>query len=258
MLRSVGANVVLCPPSSIVDKNHYVNRAARLASEHTSDKSKTGKGCLADQFENAANWLCHYNTTGPELYEQTNGRIDAFVMGAGTGGAMTGIGKYLLERIPDVKLVLADPQGSGLYNKVMSGVMFDEREKEGTRTRKQVDTIVEGIGCNRLTANFAEGCDTINEAIRVTDEEAVLMSRYLVHHEGLMLGTSSAVHCAAAVKLARKMKPGSVITTLLCDSGERYMSKLYNKEYLFSRKLIPRIPDNLEFLQLNNTTSAAI
>ena len=226
-LEALGAVVERVPPASIIDQDQFVNKARAQA-------ERTG-GVFADQFENEANWQAHYRSTGPEIYAQCAGRIDAFVCGAGTGGLITGIGRYLRSRIPQVRIVLADPQGSGLFNKVMHGVMYDDKEREGTRRRHQIDSLVEGIGLNRLTANFEAGLPLISSAERVTDEEVVAMSRYLVDREGLFVGSSSCVNVCAAVRVARTLPPNSTIVTILCDPGHRHLSKLYNDEYLRSR-----------------------
>lgn len=217
LLRSLGAVVERVRPASIVDKNQFVNKARHRALEHTLDESKTGRGMFMDQFENEANWKAHYDSTAPEIYGQVGGKLDAFVAGAGTGGTITGIAKRLKPLIPGMKVFLADPEGSGLLNKVNHGVMFSNTEREGTRKRSQVDTIVEGIGINRITANFEAGRHLIDEAIRVTDREAVAMSHHLVDHDGLFLGSSSAVNCVAACRIAEKLGPGHRIVTILCD-----------------------------------------
>lgn len=129
----------------------------------------------------------------------------------------------------DLKVVLADPEGSGLYNKIKHGVMFSLTEKEGTRRRQQVDTIVEGVGCNRLTENFEAGRELIDDAVRVTDLQAMQMARWLVEKDGIFIGSSSAVNCVAAVATALKMPKGSRIVTVLCDSGTRHLSKFWKK-----------------------------
>ena len=195
LLLKLGAVVERVPPAPIVDPMHFVNRARSLAAEHTADSKRPGRGYFADQFENEANWQAHYNSTGPEIYQQCGGKIDAFVAGAGTGGTITGVAKYLKPRLPHIKIVLADPQGSGLYNWIKYGVMFDTKEKEGTRRRSQVDTIVEGIGINRVTANFEAGRELIDDAIKVEDEQVLAMARWLVERDGMFLGSSSAVNC---------------------------------------------------------------
>lgn len=231
LLLKLGALVTLVPPAPIVDKSQFVNLARTLASQQTASTSQPGRGFFADQFENPANWSAHYEGTGPEIFTQCGGRVDAFVAGAGTGGTLSGVGRYLKERLGDkgVRIVLADPQGSGLYNRVKYGVMFDIKEREGTRRRPQVDTIVEGIGINRVTANFEAGRACIDDAIRVTDEEALLMARLLVEKEGLFVGSSSAVNCVAAVKTAMALGPGNRVVTILCDSGTRHLSKFWKK-----------------------------
>ena len=195
LLLKLGAVVERVNPAPIVDQEHFVNRARNLAAEHTIDPTKRGRGFFANQFETEANWRAHYEGTGPEIFEQTSGRIDAFVAGAGTGGTISGVAIYLKSKKPNVKIVLADPQGSGLYNKIKLGVMFHPQEREGTRRRQQVDTVVEGIGLSRSTANFEVGRDIIDDAVQVTDSQAVAMARWLVERDGIFIGSSSAVNC---------------------------------------------------------------
>jgi len=195
LLLKLGAKVERVPPTSIIDTNQFVNTARRRAEEHTSDPAVPGRGFFADQFENTANYIAHYNGTGPEIYAQTAGQLDAFVAGAGTGGTISGVAMYLKPRIQGMKVVLADPQGSGLFNKIKHGVMFAPTEREGTRRRHQVDTIVEGIGVNRVTANFEAGRELIDDAIKVTDEQALKMARWLVEKDGIFAGSSTAVNC---------------------------------------------------------------
>jgi cysteine synthase len=159
----------------------------------------TGRAHYANQFESPANYLAHYTTTGPEIYTQMDGRIDAFVAGAGTGGTISGVGLYLKEKAEHhaPKVVLADPQGSGLYNRVKHNVFFAPTEREGTRRRSQVDTIIEGIGLTRATHNWSVGDEAgvVDDAVRVTDEEARRMARWLCWREGWFVGGSSAVNC---------------------------------------------------------------
>lgn len=195
LLLKLGAIVERVKPASIVDSQQFVNVARQRAAEHTADPSRRGRGFFADQFENSANYLAHYNGTGPEIYSQTAGKLDAFIAGAGTGGTISGVAMYLKPRIEGMKVVLADPQGSGLYNKIKHGVMFSPTEREGTRRRHQVDSIVEGIGINRLTANFEAGRELIDDAVRVSDEQAMSMARWLVEKDGIFAGSSSAVNC---------------------------------------------------------------
>ncbi|MCJ1380870.1 hypothetical protein MMC17_003979 [Xylographa soralifera] len=229
LLLRLGATVERVPPAPIVDPAHFVNRARSLAAAHTASPIIPGRGFFADQFETAANWLAHFSSTGPEVYAQCSGHLDAFVAGAGTGGTITGVAKFLKSKAPKVRIVLADPEGSGLFNRVKYGVMFDAKEREGTRRRQQVDTIVEGIGLNRVTANFEEGREMVDHAYKVSDEEAMQMARWLVEKDGIFVGSSSAVNCVAAVKLARELGPGHRIVTILCDSGTRHLSKFWAK-----------------------------
>ncbi|KAL5361702.1 tryptophan synthase beta subunit-like PLP-dependent enzyme [Aspergillus floccosus] len=242
LLLKLGAIVDRVPPAPIVEKDNFVNRARALAHAHTASSlgtsdsessdlpvPKRGRGFFADQFENEANWRAHYSATGPEIYAQCNGSLDAFVAGAGTGGTISGVALFLKPRIPNLRVVLADPQGSGLYNRVRYGVMFDVKEREGTRRRRQVDTIVEGIGINRVTANFEVGKELVDDAVRVTDAQALAMARWLVEKDGLFLGSSSAVNCFAAVKTAMKLGPGHRIVTVLSDSGSRHLSRFWAK-----------------------------
>ncbi|KAF8469658.1 tryptophan synthase beta subunit-like PLP-dependent enzyme [Kalaharituber pfeilii] len=198
LLRPYSGDVVY---EGTVGSTGFVNRARILSETHASlpDSVLGSRGFFADQFESDANFLAHYTSTGPEIYRQCGGRLDAFVAGAGTG------------------VVLADPPGSGLYNRVKYGVMFDIKEKEGTRRRQQVDTIVEGIGINRVTANFEAGRRLIDDAVRVQDEEAMAMARFLVEKDGLFLGSSSSVNS----------RPGHRIVTILCDHGTRHLSKFW-------------------------------
>lgn len=195
LLLKLGAIVDRVSPAPIVEKENFVNRARALAQATTANKDTTSRGFFADQFENVSNWRAHYNGSGPEIYAQCEGKLDAFVAGAGTGGTISGVALFLKPRIPDLSVVLADPQGSGLYNRVRYGVMFDLKEREGTRRRKQVDTIVEGIGINRVTANFEAGKELVDDAVRVTDTQAMAMAKWLVEKDGIFLGSSSAVNC---------------------------------------------------------------
>ncbi|KAJ7092007.1 PALP-domain-containing protein [Mycena belliarum] len=242
-LRSLGADVEQVRPASIVDKKQYVNIAKQRALAFSTAASPSvvpglqdsitvltdseARGFFADQFETKSNYDAHFDGTGPEVWRQTNGNVRAFVSGAGTGGTLAGVGRFLKSMEDDVVICLADPEGSGLYNKVKHGVMFDHREKEGTRRRHQVDTVVEGIGINRLTQNIELALPIIDEAFRVTDPEAVAMARYVMKHDGLFIGSSSACNLVACVRLVKKMglHSGQRIVTVLCDSGARHYSK---------------------------------
>ena len=248
LLLKLGATVERVTPAPITSPNMYINVARRKAKQHTEDPGTMGRGFFADQFDNPANWRAHYESTGPEILKHTGGKLDAFVAGAGTGGTISGVGQFLKARCKKPpKIVLADPQGSGLYNRVKYGVMFSNTEQEGTRRRQQVDSIVEGIGCNRVVANFEAGRDIIDDAIRVTDEQALAMGRFLVENEGIFVGSSSAVNCkssvimvyislvyvmltpagVAAAMFAHRAGPGHTIVTILCDPGDRHLSKFW-------------------------------
>lgn len=208
LLLKLGAVVDRVPPAPIVETGHFVNKARALAKSRTDSavghsidpdtsttSSKIGRGYFADQFENSANWQAHFQGTGPEIFTQCDGKLDAFVAGAGTGGTLSGVALFLKPKIPDLTVVLADPQGSGLYNRIRYGVMFDTKEREGTRRRKQVDSIVEGIGVNRVTENFEAGRELVDDAVRVSDAQALAMARWLVEKDGIFIGSSSAVNC---------------------------------------------------------------
>ncbi|OAA54469.1 Pyridoxal phosphate-dependent enzyme, beta subunit [Cordyceps fumosorosea ARSEF 2679] len=239
LLAHLGAAVERVPVAPITSPDHFVNLARRRAAEHTArqaDPANGGdgsRGFFADQFESPANWRAHFATTGPEIWRQTGGgRLDAFVAGAGTGGTVSGVARYLKHRAADnggIRVVLADPQGSGLYNKVRHGVMYAPTEREGTRRRQQVDSLVEGVGVNRVTANFEAGRDLIDDAVRVEDKQACRMARWLAARDGVFVGSSSAVNCVAAVAAALALPPGSVVVTVLCDSGARHLSKFWRR-----------------------------
>ncbi|TPX55284.1 hypothetical protein PhCBS80983_g05453 [Powellomyces hirtus] len=278
LLEKLGATVEKVRPVSIVDRNHFVNLARRRAADmnreadrldaeaeaasgsvspsvsgtttpETSTK-KAPRGYFCDQFENLANFNTHYATTAPELYSQTNGQIDALVLGAGTGGTLAGLTRYLKPRIRKLLVVLADPTGSGLYHKIKHGIMYAPTEQEGKRKRHQVDTVVEGVGINRLTKNFEKivAGGYVDEAVHVNDREAVEMSRYLVRKDGLFVGSSSAVNCVAAVRVARQLGPGHTIVTMICDHGTRHLTKFWSDSYIEAQGLTPRAT-GLEFLE---------
>ncbi|GAA0159592.1 lyase [Lithospermum erythrorhizon] len=277
ILEALSATVERVRPVSITHRDHYVNIARRRASEanevasgqknseevngedayilngHASDGAKYSTafssdckgGFFADQFENLANFRAHYEGTGPEIWEQTGGEVDAFIAAAGTGGTLSGVSRFLKEKNSNIKCFLVDPPGSGLFNKVTRGVMYTKEEAEGRRLKNPFDTVTEGIGINRVTENFKLA--ELDGAFRGTDNEAVEMSRYLVKKDGLFLGSSSAMNCVGAVRVAQAMGPGHTIVTILCDSGMRHLSKFYNDQYLSQFNLTPSATD-LEFL----------
>ncbi|KAG0681228.1 hypothetical protein C6P42_004312 [Pichia californica] len=229
LLESYGAEIEKVKPASIVDPNQYVNAARKGALNLKNDKSTLANGVFANQFENDNNWRAHYATTGPEIWEQMNYDIDYFVTGSGTGGTIAGCSRYLKSVSNKIKVFLADPQGSGMFNRVKYGVMYDCVEKEGTRRRHQVDTLIEGVGLNRITHNFLQGEHCVDDAVRVTDDEAIRMARYLSSNDGLFVGSSSCINAVAAVKIAQNSKPGSKIVMIACDSGTRHLSKFWKE-----------------------------
>ena len=180
----------------------------------------------ANQFDNLANRRAHYETTGPEIWAQTDGKVDAWVTATGTGGTYAGVGMYLKEKNSAIKCVVADPMGSGLYSYIKTG----EIKSEG-------NSITEGIGNSRITANM-EGAPA-DDAIRIDDEEAIRVVYQLLRQDGLFMGGSTGINVAASVALAKQMGPGHTIVTLLCDSGSRYQSRLFNHEWLKSKGLLP-------------------
>ena len=236
-----GATVERVRPVSITHADHFVNVAKRRA-EESNEQFGEGSGYFADQFENLANFRAHYNGTGKEIYEQmidNEKKLDAFVCATGTGGTLAGVATYLQKMQPSIKCFAADPQGSGVFNKVTRGVMFSNVEREGTRKRNPYDTITEGVGINRITKNNALVLEPqtgssvkLYGAYRVTDAQAVAMSRWLCARDGLFIGSSSAVNLVSALMCARELGEGKVIVTIACDAGLRHMSKFWNDEVI--------------------------
>lgn len=219
LLRVLGAQVRPVPAVPYKDPNNYQKIAGRLAQE-------IGNAIWANQFDNLVNRQAHYETTGPEIWRDTAGKVDAFVCATGTGGTLAGVARFLKERNPAVKTVLADPHGSGLYSFVKTG----EIKIEG-------NSITEGIGSSRVTANL-EGTP-IDDAVRVDDRRCVTMVYRLLREEGLFVGGSTGINVAAAASLARSMGPGHIIVTLLCDRGDLYATRLFNPDWLAERGLTP-------------------
>jgi cysteine synthase A len=199
--------------------------AEKLAREHPHG------AIFANQFDNVANRDIHVRTTGPEIWEQTDGKVDGFVSAVGTGGTLAGVAMALRERNRDVAIALADVPGAALYSYYTTG----ELKAEGS-------SITEGIGQGRITANL-EGLD-VDQTFFIPDSESLAVAFDLLREEGLSLGLSSGVNVAGAIRLARKLGPGKVIVTMLCDPGSRYQSRLYNPEFLRSKGLTP--PEWLE------------
>lgn len=241
LLRAYGASVERVRPVSITHRDHFVNIARRKAAASES-------GFFSNQFENLANFRAHLRT-GAEILRQTGGKVDAFVAAAGTGGTIAGISHALRAKLQSkVKIFLIDPPGSSLYNRIKRGVMYTEVEAEGKRLRNPFDTITEGIGINRLTRNFLEGEGLIDDALRGTDMEAVEMASWLVRHDGLFVGSSSAMNCVGALKAARRLGPGHTIVTILCDGGQRHLSKFHSGKYLEDMGLSPKHCESLDFV----------
>jgi cysteine synthase len=218
-LEALGVELRRVKAVAYADHNHYQRVAGRLAAEIPG-------AIWANQFDNTANRDSHYATTGPEIARDTDGLIDAFVAATGTGGTLGGVGRYLKESAPGVRIVLADPQGSSLYNWLTTG----ELRANGP------GSITEGIGIGRVTANLVG--TPIDEAIAVTDTEAVETVYRLLYAEGLFLGSASGVNVAAALRLARKLGPGHTIVTILCDGGQKYQSRLYARDWLTEKGLL--------------------
>jgi cysteine synthase A len=212
LLRTYGADVRVVPAVPFTNEDNYYHVARRIA-------EGLPEAFWANQFENVANRRAHEETTGPEIWEQTGGHVDAFVAAAGTGGTIAGVAFALKARSGAVLTVLCDPMGSALFNYVNDG----ELKPEG-------DSDLEGIGIKRLTANF-EGAP-IDRAIRKTDGEAVAMAHWLLEHEGLFVGGSSGLNVVGAATIARELPAGSTVVTILCDGGARYLSRIFNDAWL--------------------------
>jgi cysteine synthase A len=217
MLRACGADLRLVPAVPYANPGNYVRVSGRIAEE-------TPGAVWANQFDNLANRRAHYETTGPEIWAQTDGKVDGFTCAVGTGGTLSGVGIYLKERNPKLKLYLSDPMGSALYNWAVKG----ELKAEG-------NSITEGIGQGRVTKNL-EGTP-LDGAFQIPDEEALPLLYDLVVQEGLVLGTSSGINVAGAIRLAEALGPGHTVVTILADFGTRYQSKLFNPAFLRAKNL---------------------
>ena len=222
MLRLLGADLRLVPAVPYKDPNNYVRYSETLANElaETHDAGVI----WANQFDNTANAEGHYSSTGPEIWQQTQGKIDGFTCAVGSGGTISGVGRYLKDQNSDVVIALSDPEGSALFNHYENG----ELKAEG-------NSVSEGIGQGRITANLGEA--PITAQYRISDQEALPLIYDLLQDEGLLLGGSSAINVGGALKMAQEMGPGHTIVTILCDSGQRYQSKIWNPEFLKSKDL---------------------
>ncbi|PPQ37186.1 cysteine synthase A [Rhodoblastus acidophilus] len=222
MLRLQGAELIEVPAVPYSNPDNYVKYSGRLA-QQLNAREPNG-AVWANQFDNVANLRGHEETTGPEIYQQLGGQVDGFVCAAGTGGTLAGVGRALKSRKPDVKIALADPMGAALYSYYTTG----ELKSSGS-------SITEGIGQGRITANLAQA--PVDFAYQIPDEEALPIVFDLAAKEGLLLGGSSAINIAGAIRLAKQLGPGKTIVTVLCDSGARYASKLYNPAFLREKGL---------------------
>ncbi|MBF0680632.1 MAG: cysteine synthase A [Devosia sp.] len=221
-LRLFGAELIEVPAKPYKDPNNYIKISGRLAEK--LNRELPNGAVWANQFDNVSNKRAHIETTGPEIWQQTNGRIDGFICAVGSGGTLAGVAEALRARSEDVKIGLADPEGAALYNFYANGVLSSTG-----------NSITEGIGQGRITANL-EGL-TIDNPYQISDAEALPYVFDLLEHEGLCLGGSSAINIAGAVRMARDLGPGKTIVTILCDYGNRYASKLFNPTFLRERSL---------------------
>ena len=220
ILRTIGAEVRPVPPAPYADDMNYQKQAGRYA-------ASIPNGVWANQFDNTANRLAHYESTGPEIWSQTSGRVDAFVSSVGTGGTLGGVAMFLKERNPGVRTVLADCMGSALYSYITTGVA----------AMSEGPSITEGIGSSRATDNLAG--TPVDDAVQVTDQEMVVMVYRLLREEGWFFGSSTGINLCAAAKVAHDLGPGHVVVTMLCDSGAKYQSRLFDRAWLAERWLSP-------------------
>lgn len=222
MLRLQGAELIEVPAVPYANPNNYVKVSGRLA-ERLAKEHPAG-AIWANQFDNVANRRGHYETTGPEIFAQTDGKVDGFTCAVGTGGTLAGVGMALKERNKNIKIALSDPMGAALYHYYAHGSL----KAEGS-------SITEGIGQGRITANLTDA--PIDMAFQITDEDALPILFDLAEQEGMLLGGSAAINIAGAIRLAKEMGSGHTIVTILCDGGARYASKLYNPAFLREKKL---------------------
>ena len=229
MLRLCGADLREVPAVPYRDENNYVKFSGRLAEELA--KTEANGAIWANQFDNVANRKGHYENTGPEIFEQTNGKVDAFICAVGTGGTLAGTGMALKERNPKIIISLADPLGAALHSFYTTGELLSSG-----------GSITEGIGQGRITANLEDA--PVDQSFQIPDEEALPICFDLLKEEGLCLGGSSGINVAGAIRLAQELGPGKTIVTILCDSGTRYQSKLFNPQFLREKGL--PVPEWLE------------
>ena len=222
ILKNLGAELKLVPAKPFKDENNYVKVASRLADEL---RPNNNNGVIwANQFDNTANAKGHYEGTGKEIWDQTDGKVDAFICSSGTGGTISGVSNALKEKNKDIKIYLSDPKGSSLYNFIKHG----ELKSEG-------NSITEGIGSSRITKNFENA--KIDDAFSIDDHEALPILYDLIKNEGLSLGTSCGINIAGAIRLGKELGPGKTIVTILCDKSDKYASKMFNKKFLDEKGL---------------------
>ena len=221
-IKNLGAELRLVPAKPYKDENNFVKIAGRLADEL---RPTNNNGVVwANQFDNVANAKGHYEGTGKEIWEQTEGKVDGFVCSSGTGGTISGVSNALKEKNKNVKIYLSDPKGSALYNYIKNG----ELKSEGS-------SITEGIGSSRITKNFENA--KIDDAYSIDDHEALPILYDLIQNEGLSLGTSCGINIAGAIRLGKELGPGKTIVTILCDKSDKYNSKMFNKSFLKEKNL---------------------
>ena len=222
-LRTLGAEVKTVPPAPFANENNYVHVSRRLA-------ESLPNAIWANQFDNTSNRRAHFETTGKEIWQQTDGKLDAFTCATGTGGTFAGVAEYLKQQNKSIRTIVADPMGSGVYSWVKNGEF-----------KSQGNSFSEGIGIMRLTRNL-EGAP-IDDAVQVDDSEMINILYKLLRKDGIFLGGSAGINVAAAVKVAQQLGPGHTIVTILCDGGARYQSKLFNSDWQKEKGLTPDLVD---------------
>ncbi|KAF0544472.1 Cysteine synthase [Gigaspora margarita] len=230
LLRMLGAEVYPVPAVPFDDPNNYNHQARRHA-------EKLENAVWTNQFDNTANRRAHLETTGPEIWEQTNGQIDGFTCSTGTAGTFAGVARFLKEKNPQIKVFIADPPGSVLYAYIKSGGKLLERSGS---------SITEGIGQGRVTDNLASDVHLIDDALHIPDEKSIEMVYRLLDEEGLYLGASTALNVVAAVEMAKQLGPGKKIVTILADGAYRYQSRLFSRKWIESKNLLGAIPSHLQ------------
>ncbi|KIO24566.1 hypothetical protein M407DRAFT_244412, partial [Tulasnella calospora MUT 4182] len=234
LLRMLGADVRPVPAVAFENPQNYNHQAKRFA-------EATPNAVWTDQFDNQANARAHYETTGPEIWSQTSGKVDAFICATGTGGTLSGVGRFLREKKEkgegNPQVWLADPPGSVLYSYITSG---------GKLTERSGSSITEGIGQGRVTNNLGPEVNNLHGALQIKDEDSIAMVYRMLDEEGLYIGASSALNVEAARQLALKLGPGKTVVTILCDGAYRYQTRLFSRKWLESKNLVGAIPDHLQ------------